>query len=327
MASSGEPRSAGPYRRWGKCLNRPVESASRRAAPASAPGLPVEPAVARADVRRLRPERAWILAPVGLGTIATLLFGWSVREERYLVPDEGLGYALGVAGLAMMLLLLLYVPLKRIRALHRFGRIPRWLAVHMCLGILGPAAILFHANFRLGSLNANVALLCMLVVSGSGIVGRFLYTRVHYAYLGRVATLEELRGDARREGRVLAAAIAAVPEMGRVLGDFRESALVRRPSWPGRVAAFLTLGHRARAARRRALHSWRRHAGARASAPGQPTTREVRRALAEQLRAIRRVAEYATWERGFALWHALHLPFCVGLFVAAAVHVVAVHMY
>lgn len=55
--------------------------------------------------------------------------------------------------------------------------------------------------------------------------------------------------------------------------------------------------------------------------------RALRKAVKAQVRAIKRVAEYSVYERFFALWHALHLPFCVGLFAAAAVHVVAVHMY
>jgi hypothetical protein len=45
------------------------------------------------------------------------------------------------------------------------------------------------------------------------------------------------------------------------------------------------------------------------------------------LMAIRRIAEYSGYARLFSLWHAFHLPFCVTLFLAAAVHVVAVHMY
>jgi len=45
------------------------------------------------------------------------------------------------------------------------------------------------------------------------------------------------------------------------------------------------------------------------------------------LTAIRRIAQYRGYERLFSLWHAFHLPFCVMLFLAAAVHVVAVHMY
>jgi hypothetical protein len=42
---------------------------------------------------------------------------------------------------------------------------------------------------------------------------------------------------------------------------------------------------------------------------------------------MRRVARFSSYERAFALWHAFHLPFCIVLFGAAAVHVVAVHMY
>jgi hypothetical protein len=53
----------------------------------------------------------------------------------------------------------------------------------------------------------------------------------------------------------------------------------------------------------------------------------VNRALRRHVAAIRRMGRFATYERAFALWHAFHLPFCVVLFGAAAVHVVAVHIY
>ncbi len=39
----------------------------------------------------------------------------------------------------------------------------------MFLGITGPLLILPHPTFHVGSLNADVALSCMLVVAGSGI--------------------------------------------------------------------------------------------------------------------------------------------------------------
>ena len=50
-------------------------------------------------------------------------------------------------------------------------------------------------------------------------------------------------------------------------------------------------------------------------------------AVAAYVDGVRRVAEFDAYERLFSLWHAFHLPFCVMLFLAAAVHVVAVHMY
>jgi hypothetical protein len=49
--------------------------------------------------------------------------------------------------------------------------------------------------------------------------------------------------------------------------------------------------------------------------------------LHDYLAAVRRVAEFGAYEQLFSLWHAFHLPLCILLFSAAAVHVIAVHMY
>jgi hypothetical protein len=45
------------------------------------------------------------------------------------------------------------------------------------------------------------------------------------------------------------------------------------------------------------------------------------------LRALQRHAQFATYERLFALWHVVHIPFVYMLVISAIVHVVAVHMY
>lgn len=293
-------------------------AASSRRAPGAAS--------ARRSARAAAPRavRAWLLLPVGVLCAAAIVFGWSTRDELYVVPDEGVGYALGVAGLAMMLLLLLYSARKRARSLAAAGPLRAWFHVHMALGLLGPTAILYHSNFSLGSLNANVALFCMLTVSASGIVGRFIYTRIHYEYQGRVASFAELRARASGEGGVLGEVEQQVPEVAEVLDGHRAWAF-RRRRLPGRIAMIVRLGARGRATRRRAMRAWRRAAPREAAS--RDAARTLRAALTDQIRAVRRVAEYSTYERFFALWHALHLPFCVGLYAAATVHVVAVHMY
>lgn len=257
---------------------------------------------------------------MGVATAIAIALGWRVRNEWYLVPESGLGYWLGPVGLAMMTLLLLYSLRKRWRPLRDAGPIKTWFHIHMALGILGPTAILFHANFQLGSLNANVALACMLLVSGSGIVGRFIYTRIHYEYRGQVLSFAELRRGATGETAALLRAEEAAPEMARVLRAYEEQAMDPGGSWPRRLAAFVALGSRSRAARRHALRAYR------ASVSGLPD-RELVRDVRRHVTAVRRVATYAVYERAFALWHAFHLPFCFILFTAAAVHVVAVHMY
>ena len=40
-----------------------------------------------------------------------------------------------------------------------------------------------------------------------------------------------------------------------------------------------------------------------------------------------RVAQFSTYERVFALWHLLHLPFVYLLLITALFHVFAVHAY
>lgn len=241
-----------------------------------------------------------------------------------LVAHEGLGYALGVAGLAMMSLLLLYSLRKRWRPLQRLGVASRWLQVHMALGLLGPTAILFHANFRVGSLNSRAALFCMGVVSVSGIVGRFLYTRIHSSWTDQRKTLAALQSS---DFSVLGEATKIAHELDSLLARFRERALDAAPKpWWGRARAFLRVGVDARRVRRRGLAIYR------SAVAGRPresaaSASEVARGLREYTIQVRALARLGAYERAFALWHALHLPFCVVLFGVAAVHVIAVHMY
>jgi hypothetical protein len=58
-----------------------------------------------------------------------------------------------------------------------------------------------------------------------------------------------------------------------------------------------------------------------ANAPG------AGRAVDDYLADVVRVVRFAAYERLFALWHVLHVPLCILLFGAAAIHVLAVHMY
>lgn len=79
------------------------------------------------------------------------------------------------------------------RFLSMFGNIKHWFKIHMLFGVLGPVAILFHANFSLGSTNSNVAFFSMVIVALSGLVGRYFYTKIHHGLYGRKASLKELR--------------------------------------------------------------------------------------------------------------------------------------
>ena len=75
--------------------------------------------------------------------------------------------------------------------LRRVGELRVWFKLHMFLGIAGPVLVSYHSTMKVGSLNAAVAFYSMLVVAGSGIIGRFIYTKIHHGLYGRQATLRE----------------------------------------------------------------------------------------------------------------------------------------
>jgi hypothetical protein len=162
----------------------------------------------------------------------------------------------------------------------------------------------------------------MLIVSGSGFVGRFAYTRVHHGLFGHRETLREVTLRAESSRSALAQALSARPAAAQRLRAFEDAALARPRGPLAALARVVLLGRRARAARRRAV------AALRGGPPLAPAAaKQLEEAVAAHLALVRRVAQFGFYERALSLWHAIHLPLCVVLFAAAAVHVVAVHLY
>jgi hypothetical protein len=270
-----------------------------------------------------------LLSPTTLFVVAAsaaLYLGWRVVPlGRYITPERGIGYSLGIVGGGLMLLLLLYPARKRVRWLAFMGSVKAWFRLHMVMGIVGPILVLYHANFSLGAANSNVALVCMLVVAGSGLVGRYLYTRIHEGLYGHQSNLTELQQRASRLRQVS----LSVPFLGELLEqlDAEEQRLlngaarrtpVLRPlyaSWAGFFARW-----RLRSSVRRATRN--------ADRRSRKRLRSIARGyILTRITATRRVADYQAYVSLFSWWHVLHLPLFFLLLIAGIVHVVAVHVY
>ena len=261
-----------------------------------------------------------LLPLVAAGSAVALAWGWNVRDEYYVSAESGLGYGLGILGLSFMVLLLLYSLRKRVRAMRSWGPIRYWFGIHMFLGVAGPVAILFHANFRLGSLNSTVSLVCVILVAASGLIGRFIYPKIHHGLYGHRASLRELRREADRWRDAVDSAVASLPEVSRELVAFETHALAEGCGHLVSVWRFAGFRLRSRFVRRRCMRLIR-------ATGGGMDPSDAASELDAYLMAIRRIAQYSGYVRVFSLWHVFHLPFCVMLFLAAAIHVVAVHMY
>lgn len=247
---------------------------------------------------------------------ALALAGYLGRHASPVVAEEGLGYSLGVAGTVLMLGLAGYPLRKRLTLLRRVGHLPNWFACHMVLGLLGPLCILFHSGFNPGSINSAVAMASMLLVTSSGLTGRYLYAQVHHGLYGRLAGLREL-GEAARNSRPdrLHPRLAAKLERMEKLATHQPRGLsgaawrVLRAEtatrWLSLCAPFYRLKGPA----------------------GKQHGKRARRVFREHARAVRRACLFGACERLLALWHVVHLPLTLLLLLSTIMHVIAVHMY
>jgi hypothetical protein len=277
----------------------------------------------------------WYPTPARLGfALAALLIylGFKLPLARHLSPERGIGYALGIVGGSAMLLLLVYPARKRLPWLSVIGSVKHWFQFHMVLGVAGPLLILYHSNFSLGATNSNAALFAMLIVSASGIVGRYFYARIHCGLYGHRTNQAELLASAESLRSKVAGA-SFVPDLLAEL-DQADKRLTERSHTPLRIllrpfsvtarmwyerirlTRHAVAELRATAARSRVVAE--RHAH---------FEKAVRRYIARRLQATRQVVEFEAYERLFSLWHVLHLPLFFMLLIAGVVHVVAVHVY
>ena len=264
---------------------------------------------------------------------AFIVAGWYLRDHGLITPEEGVGYWLGIIGGSLMLLLLLYPLRKRIRFLHRMGATKHWFRVHMILGLIGPLLILYHSNYQLGSFNSRVAFYCMLLVAGSGIIGRHFYAAIHRGLYGKKTSLQELQADLRASvekshglAKLMPKLVARLDKLSAELQSdaVRQTIGIRRSlKW--------TFTHTL--VRLSLLWTARRELQI-AAVRFPVVARERKRIYRTAARYIRdytvltgRVAQYSFYERLFGLWHVLHLPIFFMMVLSALVHVLAVHMY
>lgn len=265
---------------------------------------------------------------------AAVTLGWLLNRDAELVnPEHGIGYWLGIMGASLMGILLLYPVRKRLRFMRFFGATRHWFRLHMIFGVLGPVLILYHSNFTSGSLNSNVALICTLLVAASGILGRYLYTKVHVDLDGHKASLRELSERARLSAEQKSRTSALVPELIQRMTAFDELVLTPPASFAASIVLPFRLALQTRWASSKLIWFSRRQLKAQArkspviAAQRERLQRVINALIRDHLRRVRRVAEFGSYERLFALWHVFHLPFFYMLVITALIHVLAVHMY
>ncbi|HED17375.1 MAG TPA: pyridine nucleotide-disulfide oxidoreductase [Gammaproteobacteria bacterium] len=260
---------------------------------------------------------AWIGVPI------LLLAGWLNRHSSNLTAETGTGYWLGIIGGVLMLLLLTYPMRKHMKAMRRLGNIKHWFRAHMIFGVAGPVLILFHSTFSLGSLNSNLALFSMLAVAISGLIGRFLYSRIHMGLYGQRATLPLLRQELAHD-RLALAKLDPDKAIANSLANLEQSVIKER-SLPVTLLKMPLVNIHISLTRYRIRKKLDRAVNAQGYS--RSVRRQYRIILKEYTCAMRRAVHLSAYERFFSLWHILHMPMYMLLIAAGITHVIAVHLY
>ena len=271
----------------------------------------------------------WLL----VAFVALIGSAWLISRLGLFSASDDVSYWLAVAGGSMMATLLLYPLRKRVPVLQRWGKLKWWFTAHMIMGVAGPWLILVHSTFRVGSLNAAVALASMCVVVASGVVGRFIYVRVHRGLRGEETSLEALKAAAGFVESEARSWLRFAPQVEARLVAFEARERDAPPGWITHFRQVLWLPGVQRWEIRRCMRELRGPLQRMALESGWDRAtllrrrRRCRKLVERYLNAVVKVAQYTAYERLFALWHVAHIPVLVLLVVSAVVHVIAVHAY
>jgi len=305
------------------------------ARPAEAPRRPaaVEDSasdiVVKRDGQRFGREANMVMTAFSL-LVAGVLITWHFWNKEYLSHSEDLVYNLGLVGGILMLFQFIYSARKRIPGMRHLGQIKQWFLVHAAIGVGAPLIIIFHSRFEISSINGGVALISMLVVVFSGVIGRYLLAQTNFdLHLEREA-LKKLHVKFHQD--VLPRHAEIAPMVAQRLKAFTMSAFSVKPGLLNAFMGAATIGLKTQMLYAELSRPQRLVAsGAEAAIrmPGDhggfsPTEKKI---LKVYLGALVRLARYNAFKQLFALWRIGHVPFIYLLLASGLLHVLAVHMY
>jgi hypothetical protein len=257
-------------------------------------------------------------APYYLGSL-----GDRVRSplHAWLRPSGYVGQSAGILTFAGFLFMWLYPLRKKWRRLSFSGSVPRWLDVHIVVGLTLPLLGAVHAGWRFTGV-IGIGYWAMFLVALSGVIGRYIYVRIPRSKAGlelgmediatsRRQLLVQLAGTTGLEVEVVQSVLATDPVPSGVQNPVRLLAQMVRDDF----------------ARRRAVNELRRRW--KALGPGRPqldgaALREVRSLARRQMSLGQQLRLLESTQRVFGYWHAAHKPVAITALLAVLIHVTVV---
>lgn len=269
-----------------------------------------------------------VLLLLVLGGIA---YSWTRWAGINFTADGDFHYNSGLIGGIMMLVVLFYAIIKRMKFLRKVGKMEIWYYIHLFGGIFGPILIIYHSSFSLKSINSGVAFISMLLIVASGFVGRYFYTRVGYTLHRRLLEIKQteqnLVQSLREHNNELAYALE------RRLANFALACLAGPKTllqMPLRLVAIRTESTKCyviAAEEMTRMLKWEAQEFGWTVDNFNQRLKEEKRLMRNHINAVVDIARIHIWERVLVRWRVLHIPLLYILLITSLFHVLAVHMY
>jgi len=291
------------------------------------------PNMAQPAVNTLRPPRArtiilWSVYLISFALLAWFFIdGYSYYTAPYadrphhpqyslFRPAGTYGLSYGIAGAAMMVLMLVYTLRKRTKWLGRAVQSRYLLDFHIYMGIIGPLLIVLHSSFRVHGLIA-VAFWSMVAVSLSGFFGRYLYLQIPRNIAGKELTLSEIEMANAEMASSLKARFNIDDDQIRRIEALFESRMVHRERGALISVAILFVDDVTRFFVKRQLHrKLHRVLLLPSSQFHEVLETSFRRALLR-----RRIVLWNQVRMLFHYWHVIHKPFAIIMYLVMVIHI------
>jgi hypothetical protein len=267
-----------------------------------------------------------LFAAVNLGGMPYYLsdIGDRMRSplHAWLKPSGYIGQTAGLVAFVLFVFLYLYPVRKRVRFLAFTGRLNRWLDVHIVAGLAAPLFGAMHAAWRFQGV-IGWGYFSMVMVSLSGIVGKYLYTHIPRSKNGLALTLDQI--DTRRDellNRIATMTGLAPQEVAAALAP-GDTGAAKKQGIGAALVALLSSD----LARWRIMRRLRRTLAKRAGTTrtlDKKTLREVVRLARREIAMTQQLRMLEATQRLFRYWHVFHRPFSITAFIAVTIHVVLV---
>ncbi len=229
------------------------------------------------------------------------------------------GHSIGILGFLLMLMTETLYSLRKRRRSARWGAMSQWLDFHIFTGLVGPYLVLLHSSWKFNGL-AGIVLLMTLIIVASGFVGRYIYTAI----------------PRTREGVEIEAQVLEI-EIGKIDSQLQDWLSIQRDESIRKLAQRFTaqsavtgVGYglvvaRGISERGHRLGWWLEKR--RLSPKVRAQLDQMSRLLRQKRTLQRQVASLAMARRLMALWHAVHVPLGLALFILAFIHILAAIYY